>query len=274
MAVAGVGADGWHADSHSIMVALSRYNVGRTIASRELGVLQIQASNLSRRKVCLVGFEESIQPQAPLNNRAWEIWTLNMGNRIQGFLRDDEGKLRVDRWFDLHQEHAQDPLDLEWIHSCPVPIYLTDMFTPNPMALRYPLETILRYTNSRYFCSSFAYMLCLAVYEGFDEIMISGINLNFGRELAVERGNLEYWIGYFRGQGKNVYLQDTSKLCQHGHLYGFEYTEEKEMVEERMAGLIVELLSYPSILKQFQLRMDERRKALEASGVPFQTVDL
>ena len=77
--------------------------------------------------------------------------------------------------------------------------------------------------------------------------MLAGINLNYGRELCVERANLEYWIGYLHGQGRTITLPESSVLVTHPHLYGLEYTQEKMWVERRMAKLIFELLSNDEI---------------------------
>lgn len=251
------------------MMELSKHNVDWLIYSRDLlGTLLIRPT-VKRTKVCIVGFEEGVHQQAPMNDPEWEIWGLNHANLL-GFMRDSEGKFRCDRWFDLHQEHAQSETDLAWTHSCPVPIYLTSLYTQNPMASVYPLERVVQTfqwpfgTRQIYFCSSFAYMLMLAAMEGFKEIRISGVNLNFGRELPIERVNLEYWIGYLRGRGYNITIPEVSKLCRHPYLYGFEYTEEKEWVEERMANLIYELLSYPEIVERFKRKMEEQAKAVVA----------
>ena len=267
------------------MIEQSKYNVGYTVGTwfpnPRFNLSERKIFGNVRKKVCIVGFEEAVNPQAPMNDPEWEIWGLNHANRL-GFMKDDEGKLRVDRWFDLHEEHAQSPEDLEWTHTCPVPIYLTSLYTENPMALVYPLEEVMcKFSRPAetghqpdYWCSSFAYMLALAAYEGFKEIRISGVNLNFGRELPIERGNLEYWMGYLRGLGYCITTPSDSKLCRHPYRYGFQYIEEKEWVEQRMANLIFELLGYPEIADLFQKGMKERHEAMKASGQPYQVLNL
>lgn len=192
-----------------------------------------------RYKLSIVGFEQAYTPTAPMDDPEYEIWGLNHANRI-GFMRDSQGRFRADRWFDLHQEHAQSPADMAWIHACPIPIYLPSMFTGNPMAQEYPLEKIIAKWGYDYFCSSFAYMLALAAYMNFQEIRLDGINLSYGRERLVERGNLEFWIGLLRGKGKQIVIPESSTLLTHPYRYGFEYTEEKEAVEQMMAVSIVE----------------------------------
>lgn len=192
-----------------------------------------------RYKVSIVGFEQATTPTAPMDDPEYEIWGLNHANRI-GFMQDSQGRFRADRWFDLHQEHAQSVEDLAWIHACPVPIYLPSMFTGNPMAQEYPLEKVILKWGHDYFCSSFAYMLALAAYMNFQEIRLDGINLGYGRERLVERGNLEFWIGLLRGKGKQIIIPESSTLLTHPYRYGFDYTEENEAVEHMMAVSMVE----------------------------------
>ena len=195
-----------------------------------------------RTKVAIVGFEEQLLRTAPLNDPSYEVWAFNHANRV-GFMRDEHGDLRADCWFDLHEQHAQSREDLEWIHTCPVPIYLTSLYTDNPNARAYPIEAIMDRYESRYFCSSFAYALVLAHYMGYEEIALHGCNLAWGRERAVERGNLEYWIGRLHGDRCHIDTSGSPELCAHPHRYGFDYTEEKEWTERRMASLALELLA-------------------------------
>lgn len=192
-----------------------------------------------RKKVSIVGFEQAYTPTAPMDDPKYEIWGLNHANRL-GFMVDSLGRFRADRWFDLHQEHAQSKEDLDWIHTCPIPIYLTDKFTDNQNAIAYPIEKIVASWGYDYFCSSFAYMLALAAYEGFHEIRLDGINLGYGRERLVERGNLEFWIGILRGRRNVITIPDSSELLTHPYRYGFDYTEEKEAVEQMMAVSVIE----------------------------------
>jgi hypothetical protein len=198
--------------------------------------------SLSRKKVSIVGFEQAYTPSAPMDDPSYEVWGLNHANRI-GFMVDSNGRFRADRWFDLHQEHAQSSDDLEWIHNCELPIYLTDKFTDNPYALAYPIEEVVAAFGYDYFCSSFAYMLVLAAIEGFEEIRLDGINLSYGRERLVERGNLEFWIGLLRGEGYNIVIPESSTLLVHPHRYGFDYSDEKRAVEQAMAVSVLECLN-------------------------------
>jgi hypothetical protein len=199
-----------------------------------------------KRKVSIVGFEQALVPTAPMDDPAYEIWGLNHANRL-GFMVDSRGRFRADRWFDLHQRHAQSDLDMIWIDQCPIPIYLTDQFTSNPRARVYPIDDVVAYFGHEYFCSSFAYMLTYAAMLGFDEIRLDGVNLSYGRERLCERANLEFWIGLLRGMEYNIVIPASSTLLTHPARYGFDYTKEKEAVEQIMAVSVVECLTYKEV---------------------------
>lgn len=219
----------------------------------------------ARKKVSIVGFEQAYTKTAPMDDPSYEIWGLNHANRI-GFMVDSEGRFRADRWFDLHQQHAQSELDVAWIDECQLPIYLTDKFTDNQYALVYPIDEMVAKFGYDYFCSSFAYMLVLAASEGFQEIRLDGINLNYGRERLVERGNLEFWIGLLRGLDYNIVVPESSMLLTHPHRYGFDYTEEKQAIEQAMAVSVLECLNDKEVRSIVGPIIDEKIQATGGFG--------
>lgn len=223
-----------------------------------------------RTSVAIVGFEEQNGRTAPYDNQEWEIWGFNMANRL-GFMRDDEGLFRADRWFDLHEVHAQSEKDLAWIHTCPVPIVLTHQIGLNPRQRILDLEAIEHGILSRYgriircnyFASSFAYALALAISEGFTTIGLFGVSLNWGRERVVERGNLEYWIGIAEGLGIEIVIGERSSLLTHPGLYGIEYDRERDGVINLCAELVRQLLQSPSIAPRLDDVLLARTQAME-----------
>lgn len=222
-----------------------------------------------RTRVAICGFEEQNDPTAPYDDPEWDVWGFNMANRM-GFMRDSLGRFRADVWFDLHEEHAQNEKDLAWINACPVPIYLTHRFGTNPLARVYQPEAVLdaiamnyRHRPEPYFSSSFAYAVALALAQGYQRIGLFGVNLDWGRERVVERGNLEYWIGFAQGCGVTIELSGGSKLLTHPGLYGIEYTREKEGVEGACAEVVRQLLQSPGIKDKLDRTLRERTAALE-----------
>lgn len=183
-----------------------------------------------RTKVLIYGAGRNRDQAAPLLlDPAWEVWTINL---VAPF--DAYGCLRADCWFDLHQREAQSADDLRWIAGCPVPIYLTpDMQDASPNAVSFPLQEIERALKSKYWACTFAYQIALAIWMGYKEIGLFGVELAYGptRERTVEWANVSYWVGRAEGAGIRVRLPAGSMLGNHEHRYGFEYRAELDAVK-------------------------------------------
>lgn len=218
-----------------------------------------------RKKIAICGFEEQNNRTAPYDDPEWNIFGFNMANRM-GFMHDSQGRFRADVWFDLHEEHPQSDLDMAWINQCPCVIFLPKVFGTNPRAQAYPLKHIEAWLKSKfgieqpYWASSFAYAFAMAVYDGAETIGLFGVNLDWGRERIVERGNLEFYIGLALGIGIKVIRSPGSKLLTHPARYGFEYDAERNQVIEDCATVVRQLGQCkefkPAIIAEFQERID------------------
>lgn len=231
-----------------------------------------------RTKIALVGFGEKNGRTAPYNDPEWEIWHFNMGNRI-AIAYDDEGRFRADRWFDLHEDHAQDAKDRAWIHSCPVTIYLTTMFTENPHARVFPLQKVERFMRDTfkmaepYWASSYAYCLAFAMMEDVTDIGLHGIEMDWGRERSHERANLEFMLGLALGSGINIHTQSRT-LLRHPARYGFEYDKERDGVIQECGELMRQFLQAKDMKNAFDCIMDARILALvQARQTLLYTID-
>ena len=155
--------------------------------------------------------------RTPWDDPGLEIWSLNDAYRL--------GFPRADRWFDLHpfdhfyypdpkakQVHAKDiPVGfyvrpqgyVEWLSQLQIPLYLQHEPPAGfgPQAQVFP-KSDMEAQFGRYFTSTPAWMLSLAVAEGFNEIRIYGIHLSTESEYIEQRPNFEYLIGRVLGRGK------------------------------------------------------------------------
>ena len=203
-----------------------------------------------RSKVAIVG-AGLYRDQAPVDDPEWAVWGCNVVP-----VWDARRRLRCDRWFDIHEMHAQSYEDLAWFQRCPVPLYLApraiDGMTPDglipvrwdaagaptafraiPHAVRYPVERVERVCGRGYWSVTFAYQTALALVEGATDIGYWGVELSHGteRERTVEWACLSYWIGYARARGVRVHVPEQSMLGQSRHRYGMEYDAEVEAVK-------------------------------------------
>jgi hypothetical protein len=131
---------------------------------------------------------------------------------------------RWTRWFDIHektmnnQEHKQELARL----GCPV--YVMQECPDIPNAIVYPLEAIKKeffrnVNREQFFTSSFPYMIALAIYEGFDEISLYGINQTLKTEYEKHLPCSDFWIGVAVGRGIKVEVQKHSHILNPETLY-------------------------------------------------------
>lgn len=224
---------------------LSRTNATMHIIDERHGVVQ---SADRRRKVAIVAAGYG-REYAPYDDPAWEVWALNAVPPI-----DSHGRLRADRWFEMHQMSAQSEADLRWIRRCPFPLYLVPAAADHvfkmrkhgfaagevdiPTAVRYPIEAV-EHAYGGYWACTFAYQIALALKDGFTDIGLFGVEVMMGtmRERTVEWANVSFWIGLAQGLGVTIHLPPQSRLGRHHYRYGIEYDDEKADVERYMAQM-------------------------------------
>jgi len=91
-----------------------------------------------------------------------------------------------------------------------------------PTSIAFPLEKMpLKYAES-----SIAYMIWYACHLGATEIELYGVNMSNFDEYHQQLKSTEYWIGYARGKGVNVIINEPTAICkgQRG-LYGYDYVD-------------------------------------------------
>ena len=184
-----------------------------------------QAQPREGKKVAICGFAESYK-SAPFNDASVDIWGLN---ELHKYLP------RWHRWFELHDaetlgvtardlSEGEQRRHLAWLkQDHGKPIYMQPAFCDGrfPNAVPYPLDRMIA-RFGRYFASSIAYMLALAIDEGYDWIGLYGVDLASDVEYPGQRPNAEYLVGMARGLGRTVVVAERSALLKTGHLYGYE----------------------------------------------------
>jgi len=97
----------------------------------------------------------------------------------------------------------------------------------------YPLKEVIEKYGSRYFTNSIGYMIALALFKGYTEINLYGVDMDMGDEYAFERPCVLYWVGFARGMGVKVTL--ASGTDDPYFLYGFDDNSKLiKKMEERM----------------------------------------
>jgi hypothetical protein len=88
----------------------------------------------------------------------------------------------------------------------------------------YPLDHIVKFFGTDYFSNTVDYALALAIYEGFTEIDLYGVNMSYGGEYFWEKPGVEFWVGMALGRGIKVTVhgeKSTIMKTRDGLLYGY-----------------------------------------------------
>jgi len=94
--------------------------------------------------------------------------------------------------------------------------------------MSYPLRKIVDYFGTDYFSNTVDYTLAMAIYEGFKEIDLYGVNMAVDSEYAYQKPGVDFWCGVALGKGIKVNVhgkESTIMLTQTGFLYGYKYPQ-------------------------------------------------
>lgn len=249
------------------------------------GSRRVVHTQAKRKKVCIVGYAENSRHLAWYNDPECEIWGVNQLSRFIP---------RADRWFQIHHNWherkywAENTDQEQWLKDCPIPVYMISDEPNIPNAVAYPKEWVKAELKCHeYFTSSIAFMLALAIAEGFEEIGIYGIDLIVGREWAWEKPCAEYYLGVAHARGIAYHLPENSALLWQSHTYGYEHEPDYgfyglEKLRKRARALEEQVAKMREDVFKIQGRLEEadflRSKAGdEASkghlGVRIQTIE-
>jgi hypothetical protein len=176
--------------------------------------------------VSIIGMESTSLAGADLDAKDGELWGLNAA-----FEMKDLEYAKWTRWFEMHAHDYLRRFSAErwdYCKSLKIPCYMLQHTGEVPYSRTYPRSEVNAYLSSLfgsepdYFTSSFSYMIALALYEGFEEIRLYGVDLAAPFELALERAGAEYLIGLARGSGVKVTLSSASPMLYTIWPYGYE----------------------------------------------------
>lgn len=159
-------------------------------------------------KVAIVGMSPSCK-DAPWDDPTWEKWGLPWHD---GYWR------KMDRLFEMHDlllldsEHSQrKPGYLNEILQSGVPLYMQEKYWDEVTA--YPFDEVAKSTR-RYWNSSIAYAMALAIHEGAEEIAVYGVDMKGDDEYGYQKPNMEYFCGFAEGRGIKLTVHEDSPLLK------------------------------------------------------------
>ena len=177
-----------------------------------------------REKVAIVGFTPS-RDQAPYRNLDYDIWCLNdLFTSIPRF--DRVYQIHSRQSIDTHTTRGEKETYIKLLRELNVPVYMVEAYPDIPNSVAFPLEEIKAHFGYSYFTNSVAYMIAHAIYEGYKEIHIYGVDMAVQGEYFHQRPSCEFWLGIAVGRGIKLYLPNESDLLKTRFLYGFQEDEE------------------------------------------------
>lgn len=193
------------------------------------------------KTVCLVGLAPSTREDFINEPDGVEVWSLNMGHAFF----PPAHMSRMTRWFQIHPREEMEPRQnpqlehIEFLKSATIPVYMEETHPDIPMSVRYPYEDVCRTIGGNYMTSAPAFMLALAIHEGFELVKIYGIDLDCDREWAFEKSCFEHLLGIALGKGMKVWIPEGCPLLK-GDLYGKTIDIRSSYVVERHRQLRLE----------------------------------
>lgn len=176
------------------------------------------------KSVAIVGSAPSSQNLAPFNSGEGEVWVLGPQARYH-----KERGQAFTRIFEVHSnfEWSGDSDYAQSLIKFDVPLIVNEGFPVIDENVKiFPLEmaaAILDTNGKPYLTSTIAYMIALAIIEGFDKISVYGVDLSVhDREYFHQRACTEAWLGLARGRGIEIFIPEQSSVMKSTFVYGVD----------------------------------------------------
>jgi hypothetical protein len=215
-----------------------------------------------RPKVAILGFTDH-KDQAPFGDSEFEIWGIN---ELYRYMNIDEKTFH--RWFEIHDRATLDPDEkhIEALKKFPVPVYMQTHYDDIGPSVKYPRTEVEQACDSDYFTSTPAWMLGLAIAEGFKEIHVYGVDMAQDSEYKEQRPACEHLLGIAKGKGIKIYVPPTSDLLKSIGQYGFgvEGSVFHAKLKERIAWLTKETEGYQANLQNLENEYQQKKGSVES----------
>ncbi len=190
-------------------------------------------------RVAIVGFAPDSRDEVRkhFSDPSFDIWAIN-----ELYFEVDGLEARANAWFQLHGAEPpteRDPNHKQRLAQMKCPVYMWKKHPEIPNSVEYPhpeiikhfdifgegMATDITYENDRqYFNNSISWLVALAIYQGYKEIYIYGVNMAQDQALHSEyqhqRPSVEFYLGWARGAGIKIYLSPQSDILLCGWQYG------------------------------------------------------
>lgn len=124
---------------------------------------------------------------------------------------------------------------LGYINENKIPYMTLKKYDNIPTSIEFPLDEMpLEYAES-----SVAYMIWYACREGATGIDLFGVDMSNFDEYHDQLKSADYWIGYARGKGIKVTVNEPTAICKgYRGLYGYDYVDSVDKPAPTYQGRI------------------------------------
>ena len=242
-----------------------------------------------KKRVVIVGFAPDSREMAAnwYDDEEAEIWGLN-----ELYMEMPKMAERADAWFQVHgfEPHTvrdpDHPERLQLMASNNTKVYMWRKHRVVKDATVYPREEILEYFDPygegmcperverrerQYFTNSISWMIALAIYKKFEEIIIVGTNMAQDQEYSHQRPSCEFFLGWARGAGIKIYLPIQSDLLMAWGMYGWDegtafyqkMLKRQEELTQRVNGVANQRMQHQNEAQNLLNQEHQLRGALE-----------
>ena len=179
-------------------------------------------------KLAIMGLGKS-RDEYPANDTSWDFWGLNNLYKVMP-------EIKWNRYFEIHKfslhygrllRKGESKFRGMSIHSyinnlynLDIPVYMQEECQLIDNSVVYPKhEIIIKF--GRYFTSTHAWMLALAISMEFDTIGLFGVDMDDPEHID-KRPCFEYLLGIAKGKGIEIIIPPSCPLLRSSALYGFE----------------------------------------------------
>jgi hypothetical protein len=220
------------------------------------------------KTVAIVGSHPRTRSAFDFTRTDCDVWVFNEA------LSDPTGWCkRADAVFQMHLPaiwrspmNRNDPKHYEWLKSGNTPeVIMQEQYEDVPKASKYPLEQIQKillanFSVKRFFTSSIAYAIALAIYRGYTRIELYGVELESNTEYFYQRDCATFWTGLAVGRGVDVYA--PVGMFDTPYLYGYEggVNLDKSVYKARLAEVEPIKADIEARYTQAQVELNEALK--------------
>jgi len=241
----------------------------------------LQTNTREYKKVTIMGFAPS-WVDTKFDDPDMEVWTLNEAYQL---LKTKNIPVdRIGRWFEIHNPYSPSKnieAHHKFLKELKIPLVMNKKYEEFPMCIEYPRQEIKDYFNNSFviddvgseyteYSNSISWMVALAIFEGYNEVHITGVDMAQEQEYAFQRASCSFFIGFAAGKGIKVLIPKTSELCKFPQDYGFDTDNQvrikmksrKKELKGRMNGYNVEIQKAQQAIRQYEVAVSQIQGAI------------